>query len=80
MKLEIMWNSVLIVLCPRLEEWIIKAADLCKMNMESKFNLPRDPRRLKRIINYRLENLKRLINELRGISQRVSKLEKLLRM
>jgi len=48
--------------------------------MESKFNLPRDPRRLKRIINYRLENLKRLINELRGISQRVSKLEKLLRM
>jgi hypothetical protein len=55
----------IVVLYPRLEEWILKTAERAQIDPEEmRFNLPRDPGRLKNVINKRLDNLRRLTEAL----------------
>jgi hypothetical protein len=55
----------IVVLCPRLEEWLLRTAERARVDPEAmRFNLPRDPERLKDVINKRLPNLRRLTEEL----------------
>jgi len=56
-------ESTLIVLCPRLEEWIIEAARECGLNMAD-FRLPDDGNKLHREINSSLERLASLLDNL----------------
>ena len=56
-------DNYLIVLCPDLESWIIKAAKMSKVDLDL-FNLPKKASALHNIINSRLSNTERLINEL----------------
>ena len=58
-------NNRIAVLCPRLEEWILRAARLERANLGD-YNLPADVSRLREVINHRLPNLERLVNDLRG--------------
>lgn len=68
-------NNLIIILCPKLEDWIIKSAKLSKIELEKRFNLPNDSNRLHRIINYRLPNFQRLLEVLREHSPRLATLE-----
>lgn len=56
-------TNKLIVLCPNLENWILKIAKASKVDV-TKFNLPSNPSTLHRVINGRLTNFEKLINEL----------------
>lgn len=56
-------NNQLIVLCPDLENWILKAIKASKVDV-SKFNLPSKANALHGIINSRLPNFEKLIHEL----------------
>jgi hypothetical protein len=71
-------NNRLIVLCPRLEEWIIEAAREANIDM-NRYNLPNDPLELHEIINIRTEKFHRLIEELNQRSNRVRALRTRLR-
>ena len=56
-------SNRLIVLCPDLENWILKAVKTTNINI-SLFNLSDNPSTLHRVINKRLPNFENLINEL----------------
>jgi len=58
----------LIVLCPRLEEWILKAAREAKVNIQD-YGLPNGARQLHEIINMRVESLEKLIKSIKDKSQ-----------
>lgn len=71
-------NNRLIVLCPKLEEWIIEAAREANIDLDS-FRLPDNPDELHEIINLRTERFQKLIEELRKKSNRVGALKRHLR-
>jgi hypothetical protein len=71
-------NNRLIVLCPRLEEWIIAAAREAQVRLTD-YNLPDNPTALHEIINLRTDNFEDLIKTLRGRSSRVGELQRLLK-
>jgi hypothetical protein len=56
-------NNHLVVVCPKLEDWLIKTAKMANVKMEQ-FNLSENPRDLHADINNRLPNVERLVNEL----------------
>ncbi len=58
-------NNRIAVLCPRLEEWILRAAQIARVNAAD-YGLPPDPSRLHEVIVHRLDNLERLVNDLSG--------------
>ena len=66
----------LVVLCPRLEEWILKAAQEAELNV-GKYHLPNTPEKLHRVINLDLENFEKLLEDLEG-SKRLKTLGELL--
>ncbi len=66
----------LIVLCPRLEEWILKAAQEADLNVE-RYHLPNIPGKLHRVINLDLSKFERLLKDLKD-SERLKTLRKLL--
>jgi hypothetical protein len=53
----------LVVVCPKLEDWLIKTAKTASIKMED-FSMSENPRALHADINARLPNLKRLLLEL----------------
>ena len=53
-------SSYLIVLCPRLEEWVLSAAKEAGVD-PVKYGLPSDSKELKKVINFRLENFRSLV-------------------
>lgn len=66
----------LIVLCPKLEDWILQCAR--ELNVDTKrYGLPNNPQKLHEIINDNLEKVRKLINDLR-LSNRIVKLKDLL--
>jgi len=70
-------NNMLIILCPTLEEWILKAAR--EANVDPKeYSLPDEPIRLRHQINFLLDKLQRLLDELRTKSNRLRELKKYL--
>ncbi len=56
-------NNRLVVVCPRLEDWVIKTAKAANLKMDD-FSLSEHPRELHADINHRLPNLERLLKEL----------------
>jgi len=71
-------NNRLIVLCPRLEEWIIQAAREVNIDLR-RYELPTHPDELHEIINIRIEKFQRLIEELMQRSNRVRALRRYMR-
>lgn len=68
-------NNDLIVLCPRLEEWVLKATKAAEMDIK-KYNLPDDGERLHKEINIDIDKFERLIKDLREKSRMLKALEK----
>lgn len=67
-------NNQLIILCPRLEEWIIEASKEANIDINKKYKLPNDPIELHKIINVKTENFRQLIEELMQKSPRLKAL------
>lgn len=70
-------NNGLIILCPRLEEWILKAAEDAGIDIK-KYNLPNDEEKLHEEINTDLRKFERLVNDLKGNSRMIKALERAL--
>jgi len=71
-------DNKLLVLQPRFEDWILKAAEEAKVDIE-KYQMPNDGIRLHKIINYRLDKVQILIEDLKVKSIRLQKLGKLIK-
>lgn len=69
-------GNYLFVLCPRLEDWILKAAKQAGLNVQ-KYGLPSVPERLHRVINLDLDKFERLLEDLKD-SKRLKTLKGLL--
>lgn len=65
----------LIVLCPRLEEWIIKATEEADIDIKL-YNLSGDGEQLHKEINLDLRKFERLVDELKSKSEMMKALEK----
>jgi hypothetical protein len=70
-------NNDLIILSPRLEDWILKAAKEAGIDIK-RYNLPDDGEQLHRVINLDLRKFERLVNDLRGQSEMIKALERAL--
>ena len=70
-------NNRLIVLCPRLEDWILKAAREDGIDV-GKYGLPPSAVKLHREINIILDKFEKLLEDLKGSSSRLKNLKKLL--
>ena len=78
LKVDKSQNNRLIVICPRLEPWLIKTAKAAGVKMEE-FSLSENVQVLDSMINYRLPNIERLLAELLAKqSPRVRRLKLLL--
>ena len=71
-------NNHVLVLCPRLEEWIIEACDESEVNILD-YGLPNNAEKLHAIINLNLEKFEKLLDMLIIQSDRVKELERCLR-
>ena len=73
-------GNLVIVVCPRLEEWIIRAAHDAGLELSGpRYNLPSGPSSLHNAINDDLRKLDRLIDDLLAAqSPRILKLQELL--
>jgi hypothetical protein len=71
-------DNYLIVLCPRLEEWVLQAAQIAKVDVR-KYDLPNDARKLHEVININLEKFEKLLEDLRESSIALKTLKGLLR-
>lgn len=63
-------NNRLIVLCPRLEEWVIEASREGNVDL-NRYNLSDTPEELHDIINIRLDKFQQLVQDLMHGSNRV---------
>jgi len=70
-------DNRLIVLCPRLEEWILKAAREAGIDI-GKYNLPNNATKLHTEININLGKFKNLLEDLKDSSSRLKTLKRLL--
>lgn len=81
-KLKILYynrrNNRLVILCPRLEEWIVEASREADIDLNS-YNLPNDPIELHEIINIRVDRFQQLVEDLMRRSNRVRALRACLR-
>jgi hypothetical protein len=68
-------GNFLIVLCPRLEEWVLKATKEAEIDI-TRYNLPDDGDRLHKVINTNIEKFEKLIKDLKGKSRMMKALEK----
>jgi len=66
-------SNRLVVLCPRLEEWIIRASRDAEVRL-NRYNLPNNPEHLHAIINFRLNRFQELVEDLMENSNRVKTL------
>ena len=58
-------SNHVILLCPKLEDWIIRAAREVNVSLDH-YNLFNDPRRLHQVINIDLRRFERLVQDLRS--------------
>jgi len=68
-------NNMLIILCPRLEEWILKATQEAKINLK-RYSLPSDPVKLHQQINIQMDRFQELVENLKTKSNRLKELKK----
>jgi len=69
-------GNLVLVLRPRLEEWILKTAREININPQD-FSLPNDPEQLHGIINYNLDKFKRLLIQMKYYEQKSGRIETL---
>lgn len=70
----------LIVLCPRLEDWILKAAkQVVGRGMGKKYGLPENADQLHKVINTNLEKFVNLVNDIKEKSGMLKALESLIK-
>ncbi len=67
-------NNDLIILCPRLEEWVLKATKDAEIDIKG-YNLPDDGERLHKEINIDIRKFEKLIDDLKGKSRMLKALE-----
>lgn len=73
-------SNYIILLCPRLEEWIVRATRDSGLDLRSPhYNLPSDPVALHRVINVDLLKFQRLVEDLKD-SDRLRSLRRLLNL
>lgn len=82
-SLKLLYDSLrknyLIVLCPRLEEWILEAAKEARIDLKN-YNLPETGDKLHANINLNLKNFQRLLHSLKkNKSKRLAVLEEFLK-
>jgi len=71
-------NNYLIVLCPKLEDWILKSAEIADIDV-TRHGLPNDANALHKVIDYKLDEFRILIHMmLRRKSTRILTLKGLL--
>jgi len=77
-------NNSVIVLCPRLEEWVLNAAKEANLDM-AKYRLPNDPEKLHEILssasrseNNEIKKFQKLVQDLKEKSPMMNCLKKLL--
>ena len=70
-------DNRLIVICPRLEEWVLAAARQAGVNV-SKYNLPTNAVKLHSEINIVLDKFEKLLVDLKDLSSRLKTLQGLL--
>jgi hypothetical protein len=70
-------NNHVIILCPRLEEWVTDASKEAKISMAA-YGLPDKAEQLHQIINLNIDNFEHLVNDLIEKSERVNKLKQCL--
>lgn len=70
-------NNTLIILCPRLEDWILEASREVSIDLK-RYNLPNDSRKLHQQINIQIENFQKLVEDLKSESNRLKELKRLL--
>ena len=68
-------NNSLIILYPRLEEWILKAAKEARVDVR-RYGLPDDGDKLHRMINTNINKFEKLVGDLKGKSKMLNALEK----
>lgn len=68
----------LIVLCPKLEDWVLKATKELKVDTLD-YGLPDDGNKLHKIINIKLEDFKKLINDIKQESKMLKTLQSFLK-
>lgn len=68
-------DNDLIVLCPRLEEWVLKATKEAEIDI-TRYNLPDDGDKLHRMININIDKFEKLITDLKEKSLMMKALEK----
>ncbi len=71
-------NNYVIMLSPRLEEWILKIAKEVNINV-SNYGLPTNADDLHKVINVKLENFRKLLSDLRDRSKAIKDLERILK-
>lgn len=70
-------SNSMVVLCPKHEDWILKAAKEAKVDVRD-FKLPNDPDELHKVINLRLDKYEKLLEALKEKSQRIALLKDIL--
>jgi hypothetical protein len=68
-------NNTLIILRPRLEDWILEAAQETNTNLK-KYKLPDDPTRLHEQINIQIDKFQKLVEDIEDQSKRLKELKK----
>ena len=58
-------NNRLILLCPRLEEWILGAVRQSGLKLE-KYDLPEDPKKFHEVVNVRFAKFNKLLEDLKA--------------
>lgn len=62
-------SNLVLIIRPRLEEWILKTAKELNVNPKD-FKLPDDPEQLHSIINYNLDKFERFLNKIKHRKQK----------
>lgn len=68
-------NNSLIMLCPRLEEWILKAANEAHVS-PSKYGLPHDAAELRKQITAQTDKFEKFVKAIKDRSKRIEELRK----
>jgi len=71
-------GNCLVVLCPRLEEWVLEAVKEAEIDLR-RYGLPRDVEKFHREVNVGLVKFERLIGDLKGHSKRIEMLKRSLK-
>ncbi|MFC1937465.1 hypothetical protein ACFLWY_02755 [Chloroflexota bacterium] len=61
-------DNYILLLCPRLEEWVLKAAKEASVDV-GKYGLPGDAARLHGVININLDKFEKLLDDLKDVDR-----------